>query len=396
MDTGTRDGFTQPEQGIPMRILTIMAGGGGVRFWPESRRARPKQFLSLGGDKSLLRLTAERSLPLFGWERISVITGADYAIPTREQLPEMPVENLLLEPAARNTAACLGLAAAIWAKRDPEAVMAVAPADHLISPDAKFQGCLEAAFRVVEESPEKVCLLGITPTRPATGFGYIEVKPERMSPARASSEQIRQSGNPAHDLTSQPVLQFCEKPNVATATEFITSGRHFWNAGIFVWTAQRFLALLEHHAPQIAEVVQRMAFRGTPGKWSYSDRQDFAKLRSTSVDHAVLEPLSREGNSGLMVIPADFAWSDVGSWQTWPELWGRNEHGNTLRGSHIAVETSDCIVQTSEEHLVATFGVEGLLIVHTPTATLVARRDDEAGVRRLVAEMDRLGFADWL
>ncbi len=382
IDTGSRDWFAQLERGTLMRILTIMAGGGGVRFWPESRRGRPKQFLSLGGEKSLLRLTTERSLPLFGWERLSVITGADYAEPTRDQLPEMPAANLLLEPAARNTAACLGLAAAIWAKRDPEAVLAIAPADHLISPDAKFQGCLEEAFRLVEAAPETVCLLGIVPTRPATGYGYIEVE----------STSLANEG--AH--APQRVLRFREKPDVATATEFAVSGRHYWNAGIFVWKAQRYLSLLEQHAPEIAEVVQRMARHERAAAWSDTDRKAFALLPSISVDHAVLEPLSRETKSELVVIPTDFAWSDVGSWQTWPELWGRDEQGNTLRGSHLALETSDCIVQTSHDHLVATFGVERLLIVHTPTATLVARRDDEAGVRRLVAEMDRLGLTEWL
>lgn len=367
-----------------MRILTIMAGGGGVRFWPESRRARPKQFLSLGGEKSLLRATAERSLPLFGWKRISVITGADYAAPTRAQLPEMPAENLLLEPSARNTTACLGLTAAIWAQRDPEAVLAITPADHLISPDAKYQGCLEEAFRMVEAAPETVCLLGIIPTRAATGYGYIEV------------ESTKSTTSDTQALPPQRVLHFREKPDAGTAAEFATSGRHYWNAGIFLWKARRFLSLLEQHAPQIAEVVLRMAQQETTGHWSTADRQAFAQLPSISVDHAVLEPLSRETNSGLMVIPTDFAWSDVGSWQTWPELWGRDEHGNTLCGSHIALDTTDCIVQTDAQHLVATFGVEGLLIVHTPTATLVARRDDEAGVRRLVAEMDRLGLAEWL
>jgi len=362
-----------------MRILTIMAGGGGVRFWPASRRSRPKQFLSLGSDRSLLQATADRSLPLFGWERISVITGEDYALPTRQQLPELPLGNLLLEPAARNTAACLGLAAAMWARRNPQAVMAIAPADHLISPDERFRGCLEAAFQMVEAAPETVCLLGITPTRPATGFGYIEVEPLNEN-----------------ELSPGPVLRFREKPDAATAVEFITSRRHYWNAGIFVWTAQRFLALLERYAPQIAEVVQRMASRGTASEWCPQDRQDFAQLPSISVDHAILEPLSHETESQLVVIPADFTWSDVGSWQTWPELWGSDELGNTIRGSHVALETSDCIVQTSADHLVATYGVEGLLIVHTPTATLVARRDDEAGVRRLVAEMDRLGLTEWL
>ncbi len=374
-----------------MRILTIMAGGGGVRFWPESRRARPKQFLSLGGDRSLLQATADRALPLFGWERLSVITGQDYADATRMQLPQLPAENLLLEPAARNTAACLGLAAAMWAKRDPHAVMAVVPADHLISPDDRFQGCLLRAMEAVEADPNTVCLLGINPTRPATGFGYIEVAPWDRLPACPPHEQIRQAGSLSHT-----VLCFREKPDAATAAEFLAGGRHFWNAGMFVWTAQRFLTLLKKYKPEIEEVVQRMASSGMTAVWSEPDRHAFASLPSISVDHAVLEPLSREADSGLRVIPADFTWSDVGSWQTWPELWGRDESGNTIRGPHVGVETRDCIVQTGAEHLVATFGVEGLLIVHTPTATLVARRDDEAGVRRLVAEVERLEMTNWL
>ena len=374
-----------------MRILTIMAGGGGLRFWPESRRSRPKQFLIWGGDRSLLQATADRSLSLFDWERVSVITGEDYAAPTRSQLPQLPNNNLLLEPTARNTAACLGLAAAVWAKRDPEAVMAVVPADHLISPDERFRGCLQRAMETVEAAPETVCLLGIEPTRPATGFGYIEVEPWDRLPACHLESEGRQAGSLSHG-----VLRFREKPDAATAVEFLASGRHFWNAGIFVWKAQHFLNLLERYSPQIAEVVQRMASQGETSNWSESDRHDFAKLPSISVDHAVLEPLSREANSGMRVIPADFTWSDVGSWQAWPETWGSDAAGNTIRGPHAAVETRDCIVQTTPDHLVATFGVEGLLIVQTPTATLVARRDDEAGVRRLVAEIERLGLTEWL
>ena len=365
-----------------MRILTIMAGGGGVRFWPQSRRTRPKQFLSLAGDRSLLQATADRTLPLFTWDRVSVITGADYAIATQAQLPELPRENLLLEPSARNTAACLGLAAAVWARRDPKAVMAVTPADHLISPDERFQGCLRSAMEAVEAAPDAVFLLGIPPTRPATGYGYIEV----ASPLLPSSPP----------LSSLPVLGFREKPDLATATQFLTSGRHSWNAGIFVWQARRFLDLLARYQPQMAEVVQRMAALGINEDWDQATRLEFHRLPSLSVDHAVLEPLSREASSDLYMIPADFTWSDVGSWQTWPELWGRDEQGNTIRGPHVGVETTDCIVQTPPGHLVATFGVEGLLIVHTPTATLVARRDDEAGVRRLVGELERLGYTEWL
>ena len=365
-----------------MRILTIMAGGGGVRFWPESRRVRPKQFLALDGERSLLQATVDRARPLFDGDRVSVITGPDYAVATRSQLPNLPPENLLLEPAARNTAACLGLAAAVWVRRDPEAIMAVLPADHLISPEERFQRCLRSAIEAVEASPESVYLLGIPPTRPATGYGYIEV-----------ASRTEDTASPPASL---PVLRFREKPDLATAMQFLTSGRHSWNAGIFVWQAQRFLDLLAQYQPQIADVVQRMAAQGINDDWTPTTREEFRQLPSISVDHAVLEPLSREVHSGLHVIPADFTWSDVGSWQTWPELWGRDEQGNTLRGPHVGVETTDCIVQTHPGHLVATFGVEGLLIVHTPTATLVARRDDEAGVRRLVAEIERLGYTDWL
>ncbi len=376
-----------------MRILTIMAGGGGVRFWPESRRARPKQFLALEGERSLLQATADRALPLFSWDRISVITGADYAIATQSQLPKLPRENLLLEPAARNTAACLGLACAVWVRRDPEAVLAVTPADHLISPDERFQHCLRSALEAVEADPDSVYLLGIAPTRPATGYGYIEVEP--LSQDAGSPLPIPHSLLPSPN-SSLPVLRFREKPDLATATQFLTSGRHSWNAGIFVWQARRFLDLLARYQPKMAEVVQRMAAQGINEDWDELTRDEFRQLPSISVDHAVLEPLSRETHSGLQMIPADFSWSDVGSWQTWPELWGRDEHGNTIRGPHAGVETTDCIVQTRPGHLVGTFGVEGLLIVHTPTATLVARRDDEAGVRRLVAEMERLGSVEWL
>ncbi len=380
-----------------MRILTIMAGGGGVRFWPESRRARPKQFLTLEGDRSLLQATADRARPLFTWDRISVITGSDYAIPTLAQLPELPPENLLLEPAARNTAACLGLAAAVWARRDPESVLAVTPADHLISPDDRFQRCLRSALEAVEADPESVYLLGIPPTRPATGYGYIEVEsPVERLPACQPPEPLRQAGSLSHEASPPafPVLRFVEKPNLATATQFLTSGRHSWNAGIFVWQARRFLELLTRYQPSMAEVVVRMAAQGVNEDWDELTREEFRRLPSISVDHAVLEPLSRETNSHLHVLPAHFTWSDVGSWQTWPELWGQDEHGNTIRGPYSGVETTDCIIQTRPGHLVATFGVKGLLIVHTPTATLVARRDDEAGVRRLVAEIDRLGMGE--
>lgn len=183
-------------------------------------------------------------MSLFGhWERLSVITGADYAEPTRADLPEMPAGELAARTSGSKHGSLSGAGrAAIWGETPhPEAVMAIAPADHLISPDAKFQWCMEEAFRRVEAAPETVCLLGIVPTRPATGYGYIEVESTSLA-----NEGARAAASP----------RFREKPDITTATEFAVSGRHYWNAGIFVWKAQRFLSLLEQHAPQIAEVVQ--------------------------------------------------------------------------------------------------------------------------------------------
>lgn len=363
-----------------MRTLTIMAGGGGVRFWPASRRARPKQFLSLDGQRSLLQEAAERALPCFCWDRVSVITGSEYAVATQSQLPRLPPANLFLEPAPRNTAPCLALAAAIWQERDPEALMVVTPADHLISPDNEFRRCLESAMEVVESSPDAVCLIGISPTRPATGYGYIETGP------------LSDSSQPA-----RPVIRFREKPDLATAQEFVLSGRFLWNSGMFVWTARRFLELMDRYQPQTAAVARQLARQMLqPEIDANSLAEQFRSLPAISVDHAVLEPLSRETDSRLQVIPASFTWSDVGSWQTWPELWGSDDRGNTARGTFTGVETTDCIIETTRDHMIATFGVEGLLIVHTHNATLVARRDDEASLRKLVAEIERTGHSEWL
>ncbi len=372
-----------------MRTLTIMAGGGGVRFWPQSRKARPKQFLSLDGQSSLLQEAAGRALPLFGWEGIAVVTGTEQGSLTREQLPELPTANLFLEPAARNTAACLALSAALWLKRDPQAVMLVTPADHLIAPDEAFRLCVTRALDAVEAAPETVALLGVVPTRAATGYGYIEVL-QPVSDLRTSA-----SGFPLPREEGLRVRAFREKPDEATATQFVRGGQHLWNTGIFVWRADRFLALLDRYQPSIASTARHLANRNE-SPWTDSDRAAFAALPSISVDHAVLEPLSREPNSNLVVFPADFTWSDVGSWQAWPDLWGRDAKGNTVRGKHIGLETANCTIQGRTDHLIATFGIKGLLIVQTPGATLIARRDDDQAIRQLVKAIEEQGGAAWL
>lgn len=366
-----------------MRTLTVMAGGGGVRFWPTSRRQRPKQFLSLDGQRSLLQLAIDRAIPMFGWNQVSIVTGSEHQTTTLAQLPDLLPENLIVEPAAKNTAACLALAAAFWVARDPQTVMLVTPADHLISPEGAFQRTVLTALEFVEEHPEAVCLLGISPTRPATGYGYIEAVLSPDSPS---------------DQAPGSVIRFREKPDAATAEQFVASGRYLWNSGMFVWRAARFLQLLDRYHPEIAAVAKEWSAAQQSGDTLRiaEATSRFHELPSIAVDYAVLEPLSREAKSDLFVLPAQFSWSDVGSWQTWPELHGRDEHGNTIRGSHAGINTHDCIIETNSDHLVATCGVDGLLIVHTATATLVARRDDEKSLRMLVAELERLGHTEWL
>lgn len=359
-----------------MRTLTIMAGGGGVRFWPESRRTRPKQFLSLDGHRSLLQEAAHRALPLFGWERVAVVTGTEHGALTWDQLPDLPRENLFLEPAARNTAACLALSAALWLKRDPDAVMLVTPADHLIAPEAAFRQVVTHAFEAIEADPQTIVLLGVQPTRPATGYGYIEVASDSIA-------------NKAH------VRAFQEKPDEATAKRYLSGRRHLWNAGIFLWRADRFLQLVERYQPTIAHLVRQLAERA-PAPWTEADQRAFKLLPSISVDHAILEPLSHETASHLIVFPADFAWSDVGSWQAWPELWGQDAQGNTIRGPHVGMETTNCTIQARPDHLIATYGIEGLLIVQTPTATLIARRDDDQAIRQLVQAIEQQTGPSWL
>ncbi len=365
-----------------MLYLVIMAGGSGTRFWPESRHAKPKQFLTLAGERSLLQQAADRCRPWITAERLRVVTNADHLHETQRQLPDLAREHILLEPCGRNTAPCIGLAAwQVW-ERDPEALLLVTPADHLIRPDSEFRATVERAVRIIEQRPKASVLFGIQPAYPATGYGYIE------------------RGQPVSGIDSEAwlVRTFREKPNEVTARQFLDTGSFFWNSGIFVWRAARILELLEEFQPQMHAGLARLATRAKTAGWEQAVNEEFASLPSISIDNGVLEPLAarQSADASVIVIPASFEWDDVGSWQALPKVLGSDSQGNTISGASCQIDTHNCVIRSTGDHLVATIGLQDCVVVHTPDATLIAPKGDEAALRKLVALLKERGHEKFL
>ena len=352
-----------------MLHVVVMAGGSGTRFWPRSRRKLPKQLLALAGDRSLLQQTIDRAPADVSPDRVWVVTNTAQLSETARQAPHLPAQNLLAEPCGRNTAPCVGLAAIHALHSDPEATLLVMPADHVIRPTETFRAAVDQARGLIEADPARFVLFGVRPAFASTGFGYIE----RGRPL-ASTEG-------AYEVAS-----FREKPVREVAQQYVDGGRHYWNCGIFVWRAARILHALRDLQPEIAARLERLsAAIGTP-RYAPLLEAEFPQMTSISIDHAVLE---KAGN--VCVLAAPFEWDDVGSWQALPRLLGADADGNTVTGRWCGVDTRDCIVQSTGDHLLATVGLVDCIIVHTPDATLVARKDDEHGLRALVARLEELG-----
>jgi len=358
-----------------MLHAVIMAGGSGTRFWPASRRALPKQFLNFSGEHSLIQDAAARCSPAVAAERIWVVTNALHAAETARQLPQIPTSQILVEPCGRNTAPCIGLAAIQLLATDPEAIMLVTPADHVIQPTAMFQQAVCQAVELVDREPLRLVLFGIEPTYPATGFGYIR----------------RGQELPEVEWPTYEVQKFEEKPNQLTAARYAASGEYYWNCGIFVWRADTILRELARHAPDISERLIRLQQAvGTP-LWEDRLAAEFPGMPSISIDYAVLEKAEQ-----VCVLDAPFEWDDVGSWHALARLKTASSGGNVTEGPVCSVETSDCIIRTTDGHLVATIGVRDLIIVHTPDATLVADKRDEGSIRHLIAELERRQLTEYL
>jgi mannose-1-phosphate guanylyltransferase len=346
-------------------IAVVMAGGRGTRFWPRSRALRPKQFLPMAGDQPLLVQTVERLRPDVEPRHVYVVTTEDLAEATRALLPELPPENVIVEPEGRNTAPCLALALAVIARRVPEGVMAVLSADHWIGDRDLFIGDLRVAAGHAEREGALVTF-GIRPAFPETGYGYIEAEGE--GPVCA-------------------VRAFREKPDRATAMDYVASGRHFWNAGIFVWTLKDMRAELQRHAPELLQPLEAWAAAGADASTLAAT---YGKLPKISIDYALMEKSDR-----VAVVPARFRWSDVGSWPAAAAFVDPDARGNATQGDVVLVDADNCAV-FGGRRLVACAGVQDLIVVDEPDALLVCRRDRAQEVKTIVERLQAAGRTDLL
>jgi mannose-1-phosphate guanylyltransferase len=356
---------------MPHIHAVILAGGSGTRFWPASRRSRPKQLLPLAGrpGEPLIAATVRRLEPLIAPGDVWVATSAALRDATAAALPGVPASHLLAEPVARNTAAPIGWAAATIARADPEAIVVVLPADHYISDEAGFRAVLGQAVRAAEEG--WIATVGITPTRPETGYGYIEV------------------GAPLFDRV-KTVARFVEKPDRARAREFVDGGRHLWNGGMFVFRARVMKDAIARHLPAVAAGLERLDAAAAAGDEARALAEVFPTLQSISIDHGVMEKADR-----IAVVPGSFGWNDIGSWEVAWELAERDAAGNALPAGSVAVDAKGVLVKdlttSGVRKRYAIVGVHDLVVVETDDAVLVIPRERAQEVRAVVDELQRRG-----
>jgi mannose-1-phosphate guanylyltransferase len=350
----------------------ILAGGRGTRFWPRSRRSSAKQVLRFFGERSLIQQTVDRLRPVIPSDRIWVITNQHLRAEIIRQLPEVPARQILAEPAQRNTAPAIGLAAHILHSIDPDAVMGVFPADHVIGKPREYIRLLKPAFRAAREG--KIAVLGIRPRWAETGYGYIEF-PQRI---RAGS------------LDPLPVLRFREKPDAATAEYFLREGNFYWNAGMFFWRASVLLDSLRQFLPLTAALLDSLP-PFSSRRFAARVRKVFPQCENISIDFAVLEnAFNRVG-----LAAGDIGWNDVGSWNAVYELHQRDANGNALLGDTLVEDSTGMYVETKGK-LVALLGVKDLIVVDTPDALLIAGRNRAQQVGNLVKRLEKAGREDLL
>ena len=354
-------------------FAVIMAGGAGTRFWPLSRRARPKQLLPLLGGRSLLAVTADRLLPLVGRERLLVVTGAEVEAAVRADLPELPPENILVEPAGRDTAACIGWVAWRLAERHPEAVMLVVPADHVVPDGVAFRVAMAAAAATAHARGGLVTI-GFRPTRPETGYGYLEL-----------GEAVGRVG--VHEVFR--VARFVEKPGRECAAEMLAAGTYRWNGGLFAWQVAAIRAAMRTHLPELAAGLDALMADAAAHGESAAVARHYPSLPKTSIDFGVMEKAAT-----VWAVAVDFEWSDIGSWVGLEEVLAP-ALGEVHLGDVVGVDTAGNVL-VSDGPLVAAVGVRDLVVVATGDAVLVVPKEQCQRVKELVELLRAQGRIDLL
>lgn len=342
------------------KTALIMAGGRGERFWPKSRVNLPKQFLSLTSDgKTMIQLTVERILPLVDIKDVYIATNRSYKKLVREQLPDIPEENILCEPIGRNTAPCIGLGAVHISKKYDDAVMYVLPSDHLITHPQIFRKTLsDAAF--VAEQGENLVTIGITPTYPETGYGYIKINPD---------ETLGES---------YAVDRFVEKPDIETARGYVASQQYLWNSGMFTWKVSTLLSNMKAFMPEIYEGLLKIKDAIGTKEQEIVLEKEFTAFRSESIDYGVMEKAKN-----IYILSGAFGWDDVGSWRALERMQQRNEFGNVVNGNVVSIDTKNTIIQ-GNNRLIATVGIEDLVIIDTDDAILICDKNSTGDIKKVI------------
>ncbi len=351
-------------------FVVILAGGKGERFWPQSRTQWPKQLLPIVGEESLLSQTVKRLQGLIPVENILVLTNQSLREATIQACPELLPENIYGEPCGRDTGPAVGLAALLVRARHPQAVFAILPADHVIHDSLNFQRCLQKAFRLAADADVFVTL-GIQPTFPATGYGYIAL------------DQCLDPDPPA----TYSIQRFVEKPDLAKAESFLRSGNYLWNAGMFIWKSPLLLEAFRFHAAEIFTGLQHIERLLRSGSYQPSDvlsvlQQNYHQLPKISIDYALMEK-----TNNIRVLSATFDWDDVGEWTALTRHLSPDSLGNVIKGLAKLLDAQDNIVVSNQDHLVAVLGVKDLVVVHTPDATLVCPKNRVQDIKKLVTEL---------
>lgn len=341
----------------------IMAGGRGERFWPRSRKNFPKQFLSLTNDgRTMLQLTVDRILPLTAIEDIFIVTNRDYKSLVKEQLPGIPDENILCEPAGRNTAPCIGLGAVHIERRYGDALMMVLPSDHLIKYNSMFLTVLSEACRLAEENTNLITI-GITPSYPETGYGYIKFKPEERKGQAFSVER------------------FVEKPDLAVAKEYLETEEYLWNSGMFVWKVSSILKDMELFMKDTWQGLLRIRDAiGTEAQELVLERE-FQAFSSVSIDYGVMEKAEN-----IYTVPGTFGWDDVGSWLAIERIQRTNEAGNVVNGNVITINSRNCIIEGTRK-LIAAVGLEDLIVVDSDDAMLICEKSSSGDIKKVLENL---------
>lgn len=353
-----------------MPYAVIMAGGRGERFWPRSRMSRPKQFLNLIGDKTMLQLTVERVEKLVGIDNTYIVAGAEFKSIISQQVPHLPGENIIIEPFGRDTAAAIGLAALILGQKNPREVMIVLPADHYIGNVPRFHEVLRSAAAAAGKN-NCIVTLGITPHSPETGYGYIQ----------RGDLLDHYGGTPVFHVT-----RFLEKPDYKRAMEFLASGDYLWNSGMFIWRTDLILKMIEKHAPLLDKGLKEIGqYLGT-SRYNNMLEKVYHGLPKISVDYGILEKADR-----VLVLPCDFAWDDIGCWTAIERYSDKDENGNVFMSEGVLMDTTGTYV-FSQDKPVAVLGVADLIVVNESDSLLICHKSRAQEIKNVVRALKNKGL----